>query len=119
MDPAVIALMTNCVRADVLPALRADFAVYEEYVYTPDAPLDCPISAYGGRSDPEVTEEALGAWRDQTHGPFALQFFEGDHFFLHSARRRLLEVIRAALWGPLGDHVEGARWLIGHNDLWL
>jgi medium-chain acyl-[acyl-carrier-protein] hydrolase len=81
----------------LLPALRADFAVCEEYVYLPDAPLDCTISAFGGHSDPEVTEEALGAWREQTRGAFALQLFEGDHFFLHSARDRLLKSISVAL----------------------
>jgi medium-chain acyl-[acyl-carrier-protein] hydrolase len=32
----------------VLPLVRADFAVYETYVYSPEAPLNCPISAFGG-----------------------------------------------------------------------
>lgn len=30
----------------ILPILRADFAIYETYVYEEDDPLDCPISAH-------------------------------------------------------------------------
>ena len=36
---------------DLLPALRADFRVYENYVYTQGAPLDVAFSAFGGLLD--------------------------------------------------------------------
>jgi medium-chain acyl-[acyl-carrier-protein] hydrolase len=94
-------LQNNEILELLLPALRADFAVCEEYLYLSDGPLDCPISAFGGQNDPEVTEEALAAWREQTRGAFALQLFEGNHFFLHSARGRLLESITGALFGAV------------------
>ena len=35
-----------------LPTLRADFTVYETYVYRDGPPLECPISAFGGNDDP-------------------------------------------------------------------
>jgi medium-chain acyl-[acyl-carrier-protein] hydrolase len=91
-------LQNNEILELLLPALRADFAVCEEYLYVPDGPLDCPISAFGAQNDPEVTEEALGAWREQTRGAFDLQLFAGNHFFLNSARGQLLELISAALF---------------------
>lgn len=66
----------------MLPLLRADFALYETYVYSTEPPLDCPISAFGGLQDHRVSKSDLEAWRAQTSGPFSLQIFPGDHFFL-------------------------------------
>jgi medium-chain acyl-[acyl-carrier-protein] hydrolase len=81
----------------VLPALHADFTVCAEYVYTPGAPLKCPISAFGGDDDTEVAEEDVGAWRDQTVRAFSMRIFAGDHFFLRSAQRELLGTVAASL----------------------
>jgi medium-chain acyl-[acyl-carrier-protein] hydrolase len=86
----------------LLPMLKADFAMCEGYLYTPDAPLDCAISAYGGRDDGEVSAEDLRAWRAQTSGPFTVQMFPGDHFFLESARRELLRAVGGELGRILG-----------------
>ncbi|MCS6845860.1 MAG: thioesterase II family protein [Caldilineales bacterium] len=72
----------------LIPVLRADFAVCETYVYQPEPPLACPISAYGGLGDGYVNREELAAWREQTTGPFALRMFPGDHFYLNSPANR-------------------------------
>jgi medium-chain acyl-[acyl-carrier-protein] hydrolase len=64
-----------------LPALRADFAMYETYDYTPQEPLEVPISVFGGLNDRCVTIEELAAWRDLTEQSFELRLFPGDHFF--------------------------------------
>jgi len=66
----------------MLPLLRADFAVYETYVYSTEPPLNCPISAFGGLRDHRVNDSDLEAWRAQTNVSFSLQMFPGDHFFL-------------------------------------
>jgi surfactin synthase thioesterase subunit len=66
----------------MLPVLRADFAVYETYVYSTDPPLNCPISAFGGVDDRRVNYRDLEAWRTQTNLSFSLRMFPGDHFFL-------------------------------------
>jgi surfactin synthase thioesterase subunit len=76
-----------------LPALRADIAINETYVYTPALPLHCPISAFGGWQDGIVSHESLAAWRDQTYGPFSLRMFPGDHFFLHGMQKSLLHAL--------------------------
>ena len=81
----------------VLPALHADFTVCAEYRYAPDAPLECPISAFGGDEDPEVAEEDVGAWRDQTMRAFSMRIFAGDHFFLRSTQREVLRAVAAPL----------------------
>ncbi|MEO1401188.1 MAG: alpha/beta fold hydrolase [Cyanobacteria bacterium J06635_1] len=80
-----------------LPQLRADFRLLETYVYTHEAPLDCPISAFGGVSDPIVSHDALMAWREQTSCDFHLQTFPGDHFFLQAAPQALIKAILAQL----------------------
>jgi medium-chain acyl-[acyl-carrier-protein] hydrolase len=66
-----------------LPLLRSDIRLYETYVYDHEAPLDCPISAFGGLEDEEVSREELSAWCDQTRSRFRIQMFPGDHFFLN------------------------------------
>ncbi len=75
----------------LLPTLRADFAVIETYAYTPETPLDCPITAFGGLQDREASCDELEAWREQTNASFVLKMFPGDHFFLHSAGSLLLQ----------------------------
>jgi medium-chain acyl-[acyl-carrier-protein] hydrolase len=77
----------------LLPRLRADFAVCETYRYTPEAPLDCGIAAFGGLDDRHVRREHLEGWREQTTGEFKLRMLPGDHFFLHSAQEVLLDIM--------------------------
>ncbi len=74
----------------IMPLLRADFALGETYVYTPEPPLDLPISAYGGVQDEEVSEEQVAAWREQTSGEFRMKMFPGGHFFLNEDRAVVL-----------------------------
>ncbi|MGV2831547.1 thioesterase II family protein [Myxosarcina sp. GI1(2024)] len=78
----------------LVPILRADFAVLENYHYTPEALLNCPISVFGGLQDREVQLEQLEAWREQTVGSFSLKMLTGDHFFIHSSQSLLPELIK-------------------------
>lgn len=80
-----------------LPALRADFAVVETYVYTVEPTQDFPITAFGGLQDPQLSCDQLEAWRDQTNASFSLHMFPGDHFFLHSAQPLLLQTLSQKL----------------------
>ncbi len=77
----------------MLPTLRADFALSETYDYLVEAPLTCPITAFGGEQDTYVNLEALSAWREQTQGPFRLNVLPGNHFFLHSQQHLLLQAL--------------------------
>jgi medium-chain acyl-[acyl-carrier-protein] hydrolase len=82
-----------------LPVLRADFAVYETYVYSTELPLNCPISTFGGLRDRTVSQSDLEAWREQTRSSFSLQMFPGDHFFLNTTQPLLLRVLSQELHG--------------------
>lgn len=83
----------------MLPVLRADFAVYETYVYSTEPPLDCFISSFGGLQDQRVSRGDLEAWRDQTNASFSLRMFPGDHFFLNTTQRLLLQALSQELRG--------------------
>ena len=84
-DPAVL-------RA-ILPALRADAALYRNYLYSEDPPLEIPIRAYGGAEDPNVRREHLDAWQEQTTASFLVRTFAGGHFYFQACAADL----RAAL----------------------
>ena len=77
----------------MMPLLRADFQMIQTYQYNSDAPLRCPINAYGGLQDYEETRERLLPWREQTSSGFALQIVPGDHFFLRSSQSILLAMV--------------------------
>jgi medium-chain acyl-[acyl-carrier-protein] hydrolase len=66
----------------MLPILRADFALYETYLYSTEPPMNCPICTFGGLQDRRVSASDLEAWRSQTSASFSLRMFPGGHFFL-------------------------------------
>ena len=83
----------------VLPALRADFAIYETYVPAAErAPLALPISALRGSDDACVSEEDLYTWGAETscglRGP---EVFVGGHFFIEEWRDEVLATVAAHL----------------------
>lgn len=80
-----------------LPAMRADITVADTYHYTEEAPLECPLSAYGGTEDHQVTRDELAAWQSHTRSAFEERQFHGDHFYLQSARTTLVKHIVATL----------------------
>jgi len=84
-------------RQQLVPALRADFAILETYFYVNEPPLDCPITAFGGLEYPIVSQAELAAWDKQTKAEFKVQMFAGDHLFLQSARQELLRTLSTQL----------------------
>ena len=80
-----------------LPIIRADFTVLESYVYTPQSPLYCPITAFGGLQDPTVSYTALSGWKEQTLASFCLHQIDGDHFFINTAKEALLNSVIQSL----------------------
>jgi len=81
----------------VLGIIRADFMLTQTYAYTPEPPLSCPISIFGGLEDEGVRREDLAAWCKHTTASCSLKMFAGDHFFLQTAKGLLLQTIRQEL----------------------
>jgi medium-chain acyl-[acyl-carrier-protein] hydrolase len=79
------------------PIIRADLAVNETYTYRDEPPLELPILALGGLTDPWVHQDELEGWRLQTSNTFECEQFSGGHFFLQTATAELLTVLSRAL----------------------
>ncbi|WP_037824320.1 thioesterase II family protein [Streptomyces sp. NRRL B-1347] len=75
-------LADEAVLAMVLPAMRGDYRAIETYRYRPGPPLNCPVLALTGDSDPLVDAAEARAWAQHTVAPFRLRVFPGGHFFL-------------------------------------
>jgi medium-chain acyl-[acyl-carrier-protein] hydrolase len=94
--PAAV-LADEALMTAVLPAMRADFGILERYRASDRAPLDCPISVFGGWNDTITPQSALLAWRQHTAGAFSLEMLDDGHFYLQSKRLHLIDKILAAL----------------------
>ena len=80
-------------RKIVLPILRSDLALDQNYEYTLQPPLDCPITVLGGINDRAAPHDALEAWREHTKSGFQIRMFAGGHFFLHDTHDSVLDVV--------------------------
>jgi medium-chain acyl-[acyl-carrier-protein] hydrolase len=72
----------------LLPAVRADMAVTETYVYPGGSLLSAPIAAFGGTLDPAADLAEIEGWRERTSGGFSHQILPGGHFFIQGAAFR-------------------------------
>jgi surfactin synthase thioesterase subunit len=86
-------------RQYVLALLRADFRVLASYRYEAAAPLPCPIIAFGGRADPDLSADKLEAWRTETTSHFSVRWLECGHFHTPESERLVLSEIERALLG--------------------
>ncbi|MFE3263624.1 thioesterase II family protein [Streptomyces sp. NPDC059215] len=84
-------------REAVLPAIRADYRLTEEYSGGPRPQLHCPIYGYAGEDDPEMSPEEMRGWADITDYSFRLRVLPGGHFYLKSEEATLLPDLRKIL----------------------
>ncbi len=88
----------------LLPMIRADFALIENYVYRPGRLLEVPVTVFVGENDGHAALEHASDWQKETSGPCNVHPFPGGHFFINSARDAVLAVLR----GQLTAHTESA-----------
>lgn len=83
----------------LLPILRADFSLDENYQYLPEPGFDFPIYAFGGTDDSGVPPNALAEWQAHTVSRFDAKLFPGGHFYLHDdeSKAKLLTEIKLIL----------------------
>lgn len=77
----------------ILPALRADCEMHENYTPSTDEPLSIPISAVRGRTDELASAEQARQWREATVGGFSFHELDGGHMYLVDHARELLRLI--------------------------
>jgi surfactin synthase thioesterase subunit/glycosyltransferase involved in cell wall biosynthesis len=76
-----------------LPALRADTALYRNYIYGDGPPLHCPIRAYGGEDDVRIARRDLEPWAEQTTQSFQLEMLPGGHLFPRTHQAEFLKTL--------------------------
>ncbi len=102
-------VLQNAALMEVMtPLLRADLQAVERYAYLEEAPLSCPITAFGGLSDGGIDPPELEAWREHGNGAFRLHLLPGGHFFVNTSRTELLALVAAELRAAIGSQ-RGAR----------
>lgn len=100
-DPALLDIPE--MRDLILPALRADYALIERW--QPDAvqPLACPIAAFVGRDDPELSEPQAQGWAAWTTARFSLDCFDGGHFYFSRELQPLIAQLQLRLKEARGN----------------
>lgn len=78
----------------LLPALRTDFSVFEQYEFVEEMPINCPLTMIGGINDPLVTLESLAAWAAHTTLQGEVHLLEGDHFYLQEQQTAVWQIVR-------------------------
>ncbi|MCZ1013268.1 thioesterase II family protein [Streptomyces noursei] len=81
----------------LLPAVRADYRLVDEYLGGRKPLLGCPVFGYTGDDDPEVTSEQMQGWADMTRDDFRLRVLPGGHFYLREEEAALLADMRGVL----------------------
>lgn len=76
----------------VLPGLRADFSLSEDYRYARTGKLAVPTTAIYGEQD-EIREDQIHAWQDQIEPKLRFERIDGGHFFIHSHVERLTALV--------------------------
>ena len=94
-EPELVALL--------LPSLRADIALLEEYRHAPPGPVRTPIHALHGLGDRVVPRDGLDSWAIETEGGFDLTEFPGGHFYFQPDEGPLLEFLGERLRQGAGD----------------
>jgi medium-chain acyl-[acyl-carrier-protein] hydrolase len=87
----------------LLPCLRADFSLAENYTYLAAPPLPVPIAVLAGKRDPHVQPDRVGEWRVETTASCQVRWFEGDHFFIQPERDGVLEFLASELAQALAE----------------
>jgi surfactin synthase thioesterase subunit len=85
------------IRNLVLPYVRGDLRLADDYRHEPYPPLSAPITSLLGDADPLVTPEQAARWAKLTSGPFDQRVLPGDHFYLISAQGDVIAEIETRL----------------------
>jgi surfactin synthase thioesterase subunit len=80
-------------REMILPTLRADVEMHENYLPSTDEPLPVPITAIRGNADELVSADEAAAWAKVTGREFGYAELPGGHMYLTDAAPALVHLI--------------------------
>jgi surfactin synthase thioesterase subunit len=81
----------------LLPLIRADVEMHENYKPCSDQPLRTPVTTLRGTDDTLVSADQAGEWRGATTGAFGSVELPGGHMYLVESPRVLLEAVSRIL----------------------
>lgn len=85
-----------------LPVLRADFALSETYVYREGRTLACNATLLHGHDDVDVPEADVLRWRELIGGHVDHYGIAGNHFFINTQRRKVVDIVATRLARVIG-----------------
>lgn len=80
----------------LLPGLRADFSMPENYRFRWPDKLSADTHVFYGERD-EITEQQIFSWQEQISGAVSFQKMAGGHFFIHSHMDELTAAVSRRL----------------------
>ncbi|MEV0012170.1 alpha/beta fold hydrolase [Streptomyces sp. NPDC051840] len=90
-------------REMILPTLRADVEMHENYVPGTDLPLDAPLTSLRGADDALVSRDEAAAWSKVAGADFRYVEQPGGHMYLTESPGALLEVVSGDLGAGTGE----------------
>lgn len=88
IDPELLELPE--MREMVLPVIRGDYGLLADYQPRRGDLLSCPVSAFVGVEDAELSPEGAARWGEWTSGPSEVVEFTGGHFYLSEQPERVI-----------------------------
>ena len=67
----------------MMPILRADVLMSEQYIYKDKGKLDCDISVFYGKEDRLINDSVIDEWKNHTSKTCNVVMFEGGHFYFN------------------------------------
>jgi medium-chain acyl-[acyl-carrier-protein] hydrolase len=92
-------LKSESIMAILVPLIRADLLALESWTYVADHPLNIPIVALAGTSDPEVPPLLVRPWHEHTLADFEFHMPVGGHFYFQDDLTQVISIIRRRLLG--------------------
>lgn len=81
----------------LLPMIRADFGLVDDYRYVEAPRLPVPLTVLAGRQDRIERPEQVSGWGQETAASCRVAWFDGGHFFLLPERAAVLDCINRDL----------------------
>ncbi|MCG9629021.1 thioesterase domain-containing protein [Vibrio mediterranei] len=88
-----------------LPRFRADLTACVKYEHARLNKLDVPIFIMNGVDDQLTTETGLLDWSNYTKGKVKINYYKGDHFFVHNQVEKLSSDIIKYIFPILNNEV--------------
>lgn len=77
----------------LLPSIKADFKMFNDYEFVLEEPLPIPILAVRGNNDASIDMELFGRWNEFTNDSAIIKDIDGGHFLFEHSWSHLLSCI--------------------------